>query len=238
MKVDDVVSAKDSYNITVRIESFAEVTNIYNVNNRLVGDIKTIEDNIDIDEQEQQQMLEFIKKLAEELQGDNTEGPDIEAIFKEYNTLNTNIGFASQWIQLNNKEKYKLMETFSLRARALLFIEYLRHFKERMSVKLELAERFSEKTNKSYREAALREQMRIIQEELNETSGSGDNKKKDYRTRIEEANLPEQVLKVALEEVDKFEAQQPTSPDYNIIRNYLDFILELPWHVDEDEDIL
>ena len=77
----------------------------------------------------------------------------------------------------------------------------------------------------------------MIQDELNETSGSSEGKKKDYRQRLEEAQLPEAIEATFLDELDKFESQNPQSSDYNVLRNYIEFILDLPWHVDELEDI-
>ena len=49
--------------------------------------------------------------------------------------------------------------------------------------------------------------------------------------------MPEDVKTVLLEEVEKFESMQPTSADYNVIRNYLDFALALPWGNIEAENI-
>ena len=182
-------------------------------------------------------MLAYIKNISNEMGGQMSNADEILKVINDFNDLNKLMGFVSQGLQASNAEKYKLMETLSLKKRTLVFIDYLLRLKETLKIQVELAEHFSEKANKNYREAALREQLRMIQEELNESEGREGKKKGDYRARVDEADLPEEVKTVLLEEVDKFESMQPTSADYNVIRNYLDFALALPWGNIEPENI-
>jgi ATP-dependent Lon protease len=221
----------------VDVDSFAEVTKLTNYDNNLKGDIKVILDEVDIDTVEQKEMLTYIKNVANETAAKLASQEGIIEVINEFDDLNELIGFVTQGFQLTTAERYKLMDTLSLKERTLIFIDYLMRFKEKLHVQIELAEHFSDKANKSYRDAALREQLRIIQEKLGEANTETTEKKKDYRTKVEEADLPEDVKTVALEEVDKFENQQPSNPEYNIIRNYLDLILDLPWKPDEVDDI-
>lgn len=239
MSISDARESKNGLIVKVDVYKFAEVTNIVSVEHGLAGNIKTIDDQIDIDMTEQLEMLEYIKNLINEASESAhlSNVADILKIINDFDELNPLIGFVTQGVQLSVAEKYRLMETFSLKDRVLLFIDYLMKFKEKLRIQVELAEHFSEKANKNYREAALREQLRIIQEELNENKPGESGSKKDYRTRVEEAELPHEVEAVVLEEIGKLESQNPNSSDYNVLRNYIDFILELPWHVDEEEDI-
>ena len=68
--------------------------------------------------------------------------------------------------------------------------------KESVKLQMEMAQKFSEESNKNYRKAFLREQLKAIQQELNENSESG-SKKKDYRVEIEAAGMPDEVENVA-----------------------------------------
>ena len=87
--------------------------------------------------------------------------------------------------------------------------------------------KLSHKLGKNQRENILREQLRQIQEELGEGEepGNGDN----LRMRIEEAKMPEDVKKVALEELKRLESIGKSSPESHVIRNYLDLLISLPW---------
>ncbi|HBF38979.1 MAG TPA: endopeptidase La, partial [Firmicutes bacterium] len=158
-------------------------------------------------------------------------------VLEELKDLNSLMMYLSHFMPISNSEKYDLLETQSLKERSLKFIDYLIKLKETVEIQLEMAERFSEKANKNYRETVLREQLKAIQEELNEGNGEGSKKDNDYLSKIEEAGMPPDVKKTALEELDKLEAQGPNSPEYNVIRNYLDLLVQLPWKKSEGKPI-
>jgi len=202
-------------------------------------------DVIDLDLKSQEEMLIYIKRLVHEI-GSHFKGaePFIELLDKEDN-LNVLMGQLGQYLRISNAEKQSLMEIRSLKQRCLQFMDHLLKQKESIKLQLEMAEKLSEKANRVHRETVLREHLKNIQEELNESQAAGPDGK-DYRSRVESAGMPAEVLKVALDEVNKLETQSPNSPDYNVIRNYLDILIELPWregayreiHLDEARQIL
>ena len=100
---------------------------------------------------------------------------------------------------------------------------------------MEMAAKFNEEMNKNHRANMLKEQLKAIQEELDDAEGTGS--KKDYRELIEEADMPDEVREVAMEEVQKLERQGPHSSEENVIRNYLDLLTTLPWGKSEIKDI-
>ena len=78
------------------------------------------------------------------------------------------------------------------------------------------------------RQYYLRQQLKAIQDEL----GEGEKPEhQDIRARIDAAHLPEHVRSVALREVDRLERMTPQSPEYQMIRTYLDWLLDVPWSV-------
>ncbi len=240
LKPGAISETRHGLQLMVKVSDFAQVTNVVKEDHGLAGEIMTVNDGLDLDEQQRKEMLSFIKELAAET-GKLIKMPNTEEVMKtinDYQDINRLMGFMAQFLNLSVSEKYLLMETNSLKERALHFIDFHHRFHESMKLQVEMAEHFSEKANKNYREQALREQLRLIQEELNEVSPpDGDGKKKDYKTRVEEANLPEEVESVVMEELSKLESQNPQSSDYNVIRNYIDFILELPWSASEESSI-
>ncbi len=83
--------------------------------------------------------------------------------------------------------------------------------------------------SRGQREMYLREQLRVIQGEL----GEGDpwtRELAELRTKVEEAELPEEAQKRAIKEVDRLNQMPPMSPEVGIIRTYVDWILDLPWN--------
>ena len=75
------------------------------------------------------------------------------------------------------------------------------------------------------RQYVLRQQLKAIQSEL----GEGDGEAQELRRRVEEAALPEAVQAAALREVDRIERMTPASPEYQMLRTYLDWVLDVPW---------
>src|SRR5437762_12213293 len=74
----------------------------------------------------------------------------------------------------------------------------------------------------------LRQQMKAIQQELGEGEG---NELAELRKRIEDAKLPEAGNTVANRELDRLGRMMPASPEYQMIRTYLDWLLDVPWSV-------
>ena len=191
-------------------------------------------DDVDLDLKSQEEMLNYIKSLIHEI-GAHFKGsePFVKAFDSEQN-LNLLMGHVGQYLHISGAEKQALIETRSLKERSLQFMDHLLKQKESIKLQIELAEKMNEKANKAHRETVLREQLKNIQDELKE---GGSSEGKNYRQLIEEAGMPPEVLKVALAELDKYESQSPNSPDYNVIRNYLDILVELPWRPGETREI-
>jgi len=98
--------------------------------------------------------------------------------------------------------------------------------------KLELSRRIHDRVkagmDKRQREYYLREQLQAIKREL----GEGERRNtevEELKMRLDDLDLPEEARKAADKELEKLDRISPTSPEYTVSRNYLDWILELPW---------
>jgi len=197
----------------------------------ITGKTELIPEVIDLNENSQKEMMTYIQDISHQIGMNFKNSEGIVKAIDDIKDLNVLIGYICQFTPFTNEEKNTLMETASLKERGLTFIDYFLHYKESIQLQIEMTERFSERANKNYREAVLREQLKAIQEELDEEKPASAKKGKDYKTRIENAHMPEEIQTAALEELSKLESQSPASPDYNVIQNYLDLIVELPWEM-------
>ena len=84
------------------------------------------------------------------------------------------------------------------------------------------------KIGKSQREYLLREQLKAIQQELGEDEGEG-SEATELKKKVQEADLPDPVRKEVEREIAKLAKVPPSSPDHQVLRTYLDLVLELPW---------
>ncbi|WP_024294628.1 endopeptidase La [Lacrimispora indolis] len=194
-------------------------------------------DHEDLNEKSREEMLGYIKNVTSEISAKFSGGEQYQRVVNEFTDLNSIIVYLSQFLQIPNEEKYELLEMQSLKDRSLRFLDYLLKQKEMIELQMQISEKFSEKANKYYRESVLREQLKAIQEELNEGKEETGKKETDYLSRIEEAGMPPEIKEAALEELEKLEDQGPNKLDYNVIRNYLDLLVQLPWKKEEEKDI-
>lgn len=134
-------------------------------------------------------------------------------------------GYTS-WI--DDTRKRELLETPAVAERLRLLIEWTRDHLAEIEVNDTIAGEVREQMEKSQREYLLRQQLAAIRTELGEDEPEG---AQDYRTRVEEAELPDHVRTAALREVGKLERASDQNPEAGWIRTWLDTVLDLPWSV-------
>ena len=117
-----------------------------------------------------------------------------------------------------------------------LLHRYLLHEIEVLKLRKEIAGQVQGEMEKQQREHLLRQQLRAIQEQLGEVNPE-EQEVAELRRRLEEAELPELVREEAERELNRMQRLNASSPDYQVIRSWLDLVLELPWKK-STEDIL
>src|SRR5947209_705030 len=136
---------------------------------------------------------------------------------------------------LTQEQKLWLLETSDVVAR----LEKLVTWTQEQLAELDVAETINkdvkEGMERQQREFLLRQQLAAIRKELAELDGKPATEEQDYRARVEAAELPEQVRKAALTEVDKLERTAEASPEVGWIRTWLDTVLAMPWNSRTEE---
>ncbi|MFE5742329.1 endopeptidase La [Streptomyces celluloflavus] len=131
---------------------------------------------------------------------------------------------------LTTDQKLRLLETVDPVDRLKSATDMLREHLAEQDVAESIAKDVQEGVDKQQREFLLRRQLEAVRRELAELNGDPEDEGGDYRARVEAADLPEDVRKAALKEVDKLERSSDQSPEGSWIRTWLDTVLELPWH--------
>ncbi|MEV0356165.1 endopeptidase La [Nocardia sp. NPDC050697] len=132
-------------------------------------------------------------------------------------------GYASY---LSGEQKRELLETPDTVARLTRLIEWTRAHIAEAEVTEKIGDEVRENLEKTQREFLLRQQLNAIRKELGEDEPDGAD---DYRTRVERAELPDEVREAALREVGRLERAGDQSPESGWIRTWLDTVLDLPW---------
>src|SRR5262252_7326704 len=127
---------------------------------------------------------------------------------------------------LSQARKVEVLETISVEDRLEKLIGWYRELLGELSLKEQLRSEVNERMEKNQREFLLRQQMDAIRKQLGE---GGSDVVADYRSRVESAGMPEGARKEFDRELDRLERMSEQSPEYGWIRNFLDWMLDVPW---------
>jgi ATP-dependent Lon protease len=127
---------------------------------------------------------------------------------------------------LTFEQKVQLLETLDVRERLELALELQRERLALMQVRKRIQEDVESGVEKQQREYILRKQLDSIRKELGEDEASV---VEEYRQKIADAQMPEAVLEQAERELSRLERMGDQTPEATVIRNYLDWLLAVPW---------
>ncbi|MBU3100483.1 MULTISPECIES: endopeptidase La [Clostridium] len=235
--VNEVEKTEKGYQVKIKTLDRVEINELIIESGFIRVEFEVIPDIIDLNEKGQEEMIECIKKVTREV-SERFKGSDqFMKMIDDQKELNALMAHLTQFMPLTNEEKYELIKIKSLKERSLKFMDYILKQKEALKLQLEMAEKFTQKANKGYRESVLRDQLKAIQTELEEGKSESAKKDKTFIDKIEEAQMPAEIKNAALDELEKLERQSENSAEYNIVRNYLDLLVKLPWKKSEPKVI-
>jgi len=136
---------------------------------------------------------------------------------------------------LSVEQKVEVLETLDVERRLERLLEWAKDTIAEITVKDKIREEVQEGLDKRQREFILRQQMEAIRKELGEDSE--ENIVEEYRRKIAEAGMPEDVRKQAERELGRLERTSDQSPEYGWIRTYLDWLIDLPWNVRTEDNL-
>ena len=139
-------------------------------------------------------------------------------------------------LDLKPQEKQQILEALSVPERLNKLAVILAKEVDLHELESKIQSNAQAVINKGQREYFLREQLKAIQTELGEADDLASDID-EMRKQLKEANLPERAHKAALKELNRLTKMQSFSPESAVSRNYLDWLLNLPWSANTDESI-
>ncbi|MFE4714655.1 endopeptidase La [Paenibacillus sp. NPDC056722] len=142
-------------------------------------------------------------------------------------------------LALKIKDKQEILETIDVRKRLEKLLDILNNEREVLELERKINQRVKKQMEKTQKEYYLREQMKAIQKELGEKEGRA-GEAEELRAQMEEKDLPERVKEKIEKEIDRLEKMPASSAEGGVIRNYVDWLLSLPWNdwTEDDLDIV
>lgn len=168
----------------------------------------------------------YSNELLNILRMNMNEGPDVFA------------DLLSSFVNFPLEEKQRLLETVNPVERIELLVDYIQRDLGKATVDRELQRQIQTSIDRRDRESYLREQLRIIQDELGD-SNPAEREADSYRERIEALPLAEDLKGQLRREVNRLTQLSPSSSDYSVIKGHLDTVFQVPWdaHTEDQLDL-
>ncbi len=138
-------------------------------------------------------------------------------------------------LDIKGSERQEILETIPVRKRLEKVYEYLSKEVKVLELERKIASKTQEQLEKSTKDAILRERLKTIEKELGDTDEGGEIK--ELSDKIKKAGMPKDVEEKAVKELKKLQQLTPYNPESGYIRNYLEWIVALPWNVKTERKI-
>ncbi len=203
---------------------------------------------------------QFLLAKVKELFDDVDESPEIKALcnhitnqFKKAINLGKSVDFLafmnimsdnspseladliSSVLDVKPVERQELLETTNVKTRLEKILEYLSKEIKILELERRLTSKTHERFEKGAREAALRERLKTIERELGQSDE--DSEVRELSDKIKSAGMPEDVAEKAKKELKKLGQMNQFNPEAGYIRNYLDWLISLPWSKESKNNI-
>jgi ATP-dependent Lon protease len=204
---------------------------------------------------------EYYEVLAKELPEQEESNPEIDALmrtvlnqFENYINLSKKVtpetlaavsdidepgrlgDVICSHLSLKIKDKQEILETVDVRERLEKLLGILNNEREVLELERKISQRVKKQMEKTQKEYYLREQMKAIQKELGEKEGRA-GEVDELRSQLAESGVPDKVREKIEKEIDRLEKMPSTSAEGSVIRNYIDWLLGLPWTKRTEDDL-
>ena len=151
---------------------------------------------------------------------------EMYSVVSELNSINAFMDNAISVVNLKDSDVLSFLQIDETKKRAEFFHTLLRKEIEVLDIEKKISEKVKKSIDKSQKEFFLREQIKAIKDELGEKDEDSDT----LIQKIKDKKLPKETEEKVLKEVQRLNKVNPSSPDYSILLNYIDWILELPFN--------
>ncbi|MAX65469.1 MAG: endopeptidase La [Halobacteriovoraceae bacterium] len=139
-------------------------------------------------------------------------------------------------LSLDVPEAQDFLETLVVKKRFAKLLVYLKREKDVADIQKKITDEVNDKVNKYQREYFLREQLKVIRSELGMDEDEKSRDIKKFKDLIDSIDMPEEAKKAAMEELERLESIPDSSPEYNITRTFLNWMTQLPWDKETDDN--
>ncbi len=193
--------------------------------------VKAYEYEQDMSGMELDAALRSVKETAAQIVEQSSNIPSEAGVaINNITSPNFLLNFISSNLNISLEEKQKLLEMKVFSEKMEKVMEYLRKELQVLNLSEEIQSKVKTEIDQQQRDFYLRQQLKAIQEALGEDSEQEEAKKLKERAEEKESQLPEHVKPVLEKELQRLERTPTNAPNYGIIHNYVEWLLDLPWN--------
>lgn len=144
-------------------------------------------------------------------------------------TLSKMTDIIAMQVATTNERLNEYLNTFDINIRSEMILQDIYEQQEIFKVEKKIEQKVKKSIDTNQKEYFLREKIKVIKEELGDTT-SKDDEITNLKEKVDSINASEKIKKRLYEEIKKFENLTSLSPEINVIRNYIDTLLNLPWN--------
>ena len=224
--------------ITAILQGYSrfELLDVVDYEPYMLGRVRYLEDFAPENDTKTRMIAESLKEKATSIIRSSTFVPrEAASALKGIDSFEFLVNFIATTIEVENyMDKVELLQHSDLRARAMNLLSVLDTQMELQKIKQEINQKVKTEIDQQQREYYLNSQLKTIQEEL------GMDEVEEFaqlRARAEEKLWPAAVQEIFDKEIAKLERYNPSSPDYSIQYNYIQFMLDLPWGAISEDNL-
>lgn len=241
--VTQIMPVEDGVHVLVRGQVRIKLDNIVSENPYLVGVVEEIPDILD----DSTEVLALSRSLAESFKKALSLGKTVEVltivklIADNSNPIELTDQIAAT-LDLKMEEKQDLFATFPLISRMKKIQKLLAKEIEVLQIEKKISSTTQKQFDENMKKNILRERKKAIEKELGEMGGEdgeiASEEIKEYKKKIAEAKMPKDVEEKALKELNKLSKMSSYNPESGFLRNYLDWLCDMPWSVASLNNVL
>lgn len=228
---------KDSLRVMVEGTYRAHLDNLVSVNPMLEAEVTVFDKTIcEIDALEQAGYVRYIHELLQNYaaQNPNFSVELVRQLLEEENLLKLVDQLCTN-LPMEYKERQKCLEAVDLQMRFENLVDFMNREIEMIRITREIQEKVKERVDKNQREYILREQMKVIREELGEDNTQSD--AEQFEAQLAELEAGDDIKEKIQKEIDRFRSSANMASENGVIRGYVETLLAMPWDKKDEEKV-
>ncbi len=228
-EVADVIKLEGHTTLNVDTKERVRISNLSFEKDHIEAEYEVSNVIEDITKEEQKFFLKRFKEYAQDIFKDVPGGAIVNSYIRRWRTINEAATQLGGYLALDPEERFAILAAKSISERYTLLLGGIKELLEIRDINTGIREKMTEEQQTSYKTAAIRRQIRYLEEELNELENGELDEEQLLALRIKKAGMTEEAEKESNRALRRLKMEGMTGHEYGALYDYLDFMTSLAW---------